>query len=1157
MRQRFAGRLSFAAAVLVAAVAGVSYGQSDNSAGAFNATLPPPTLSDPVTTVPGATGDVSHLTGMWNDPNGLQQAGQQARPGNEFGDMLAESQGATAGQINANDDWLQSSFDILRNPNQHTGDLVTSPTEECTKETVTDTSVEESIYTCETGRPVEETSETCVRTYVPIFDTDFIYECVSGTQWTYTSNVCEPERIVVVDDDYIYQCRTGSDWTQTPATCTRQRTVVVDEDYVYGCVVVQPGSASEQASQGCSANGQAGCYVQAGPTCTATTPGQTYSCQEGYSGSTTNAVCNVTQVPRTVQRLIYKVMISAGGTDIGKSDEYFIARENLTGCSVQWTIPWEYSTSLGTKIGFRRADVSCPFSPAPPPGWTCSGGLCGSPESANGSAMYEENQSTVGEVDAGEERYNSCGPEVTADPACRQVADTCAEGPETRVINGVSYYRACWRWEQTYVCDRRVDAPGCSPPAGTTLTNQQCASSSNGTCTLWDKTYSSPATCASQESQIRCENPVAAAGPPIDTPRDVIQDFWSNNCGSLASNGNCSKVRETVTDNSPRSVNGLTVDGPWSVQEDYTCWTETAVNSCAPFAGCEQTKAICDSFDKNGNCSGYTKTYRCENPQNDGGTPIETVQEVVQEYWTDPCATLRNNTSCKLASNEVIEGAATKIINGLSVTRDPWKRRETYTCSSSATITKTCGGRTRPADCVVINSVCISSDPNGACTGFNETWRCENQHADYTSPQGTVTDLVGGEWRDGACPAKTDASCRFESTACTKGGGGNLRHWNGIVSWGLWFTGTMTDDGAVVAAQLFPGCTVTLSGSWALPPGRTPENSTYDRPMTVSCPGAVPVDGWDCFGGGTCYFDPLMGLFDADYAAAVFMEEVAAPAGVGECVEETDSYVCERAGDETSTCQPAEGCVLREQQCLDDGVALDKCKSIENIYDCKTKTETTHEETVCKTKVCVGQECFEQEQGGTPDKDMPDALAALMVMQQAGEGQQLEPTVFKGEPMRCRKAVFGFRNCCKDSGWGVDLGLAQCDQEEKTLMLRQEAKSTHYVGTWCSTKSFFGTCLEKSMRYCSFEGTLAKIVQVEGRKQLNKPWGEPKSPDCSGFTVEQFQQLDLSDVDFSEFTNDMMNKVMSPDANSTIGRISSSINIMMGSGTASSPGTGN
>jgi conjugal transfer mating pair stabilization protein TraN len=40
---------------------------------------------------------------------------------------------------------------------------------------------------------------------------------------------------------------------------------------------------------------------------------------------------------------------------------------------------------------------------------------------------------------------------------------------------------------------------------------------------------------------------------------------------------------------------------------------------------------------------------------------------------------------------------------------------------------------------------------------------------------------------------------------------------------------------------------------------------------------------------------------------------------------------------------------------------------------------------------------------------------------------------FKGAGRKYKDAALGFPNCCKDSGWGMDIGLAQCTSDEKEL----------------------------------------------------------------------------------------------------------------------------
>ena len=94
--------------------------------------------------------------------------------------------------------------------------------------------------------------------------------------------------------------------------------------------------------------------------------------------------------------------------------------------------------------------------------------------------------------------------------------------------------------------------------------------------------------------------------------------------------------------------------------------------------------------------------------------------------------------------------------------------------------------------------------------------------------------------------------------------------------------------------------------------------------------------------------------------------------------------------------------------------------------------------------------------------------------------------------------------------------LASCSATEKALAVNQKKGLCTYVGTYCSNKSFFGICLEKKEAHCCFLSKISRILQEQGRQQLGKPWGDPKTEKCLGFTITEFQSLDLSRMDFSE-----------------------------------------
>jgi conjugal transfer mating pair stabilization protein TraN len=69
----------------------------------------------------------------------------------------------------------------------------------------------------------------------------------------------------------------------------------------------------------------------------------------------------------------------------------------------------------------------------------------------------------------------------------------------------------------------------------------------------------------------------------------------------------------------------------------------------------------------------------------------------------------------------------------------------------------------------------------------------------------------------------------------------------------------------------------------------------------------------------------------------------------------------------------------------------------------------------------------------------------------------------------------------------------------------------------------------KKKAYCCFESKLSRILQEQGRKQLNKPWAKPKTEQCRGFTLEEFSRLDLSQMDFSEVYAEFTEAARLPD----------------------------
>ncbi|EOZ8645565.1 conjugal transfer protein TraN [Acinetobacter baumannii] len=100
-------------------------------------------------------------------------------------------------------------------------------------------------------------------------------------------------------------------------------------------------------------------------------------------------------------------------------------------------------------------------------------------------------------------------------------------------------------------------------------------------------------------------------------------------------------------------------------------------------------------------------------------------------------------------------------------------------------------------------------------------------------------------------------------------------------------------------------------------------------------------------------------------------------------------------------------------------------------------------------------------------------------------------------------------------------------EEEKALPNRLSANLCIYVGEYCSkTVKILGVklCQTKKKTYCCFNSTLARIINTEGNKQLGRGMGDPENATCQGFTIDEFNRIDLSKMDLSEFVAEVTAK---------------------------------
>ncbi|MEM6415611.1 MAG: conjugal transfer protein TraN [Pseudomonadota bacterium] len=259
-----------------------------------------------------------------------------------------------------------------------------------------------------------------------------------------------------------------------------------------------------------------------------------------------------------------------------------------------------------------------------------------------------------------------------------------------------------------------------------------------------------------------------------------------------------------------------------------------------------------------------------------------------------------------------------------------------------------------------------------------------------------------------------------------------------------------------------------------------------------------------------------------------------------DCWRTQRNYQCASLGGSSNDCSPPAGCTLASSECLSYDDATGACRTTEHTYSCTVAGTPGGAVGYCDQDVyCIAGDCntIVREQ----NDEFHQAVSALsMLGQLQNDVNDATLEIFPGEHLQCSKAVAGLKNCCSDDGVLLSLGFS-CSPQEESLALRKGEGQCHYVGTYCSKKTFFGICLTKRRSYCCFNNKLARIIHEQGRPQISFDWGDRKNPDCSGFTVVQFQALDLSTVDFSEFYDEVLATFSGPDTNAATAAITTRI----------------
>jgi hypothetical protein len=1146
--------------------------------------------------VAGASANTSSYQGLAANPGGLANAGQAARSTDPTAGLVGTSYNNQASTtVSSSDAWYQSS---LSGTAAQSTALSTSgtPQQTCqTTQTQTQVTSNAGIYTCDSTEQVTDSNSTCVQNLVVSTATTDLYacqntynqttkqwvtspacaalgaaaqcsstgtactapanpyfqatQCTAGTEWTGTPQTCSETRNVVIGTDYNYACANPYNpatktWTTSPAcaalasnaacsqqtqtcglatppiskscqqgqlgslvsqTCDPVLQVTVGTNYIYNGYKNWNGSAyvpTAQETALINASGGGTCQLQA-TNCTANYAAQTYSCQTGYAVQSTQTTCQVPAGPFYANGVQYAAGTGSGmPLVVGATWLYSCYAMPATGTGVAETCS-EFSAAAGcTKTGQTTVLVGRPYAannsyPANTRlsvtqySYSCTAAVT----AANPYFAFALRAGPGAGAAGAQAYFDQCAPSYSSN--CTFVSRSCKDtGGATVSANGTGLYGSgCLQTDVTYSCSATVNAAGCSPPAGYSQTASSCAAKdANGNCTETSQTWTLPGGCASYQDQWLCKADVPAADPYVQIQQYVASATWSNACQALAANGACSLTSSQVTQGqSTQVISGLAVTEPaWAEHNTYTCGTTTPVDTCTgAVTGCSQTAATCAQTGPTGTCQLWTYTYAC--PNNDGSGGCEqnnyTYQCTADVAAADPFV---STSPYLISANWTTQCQALSQNGACDLTTD----------QTDPTSTKIFSGLsvTEPGWNKTDTYTCWASQPIDGCsgnvTGCNQTGK-----------------TCAGNDRTGACSVWT-----YTYSCPANDGSGNCSV----------KTSTYTCTGFTPAAADVSPADPALSSSTVVT--GTQWSPACAQASQSSCQST----------GTTCNQGPSI-------------QTINGVAVTEPCWQQTTSYSCEATAAESSDCNPPAGCTHTADTCLDDPPAASGCVSMEHDYSCQTTTTQTTTSSTCSTQLCMGSQCFSVS-GSNDSGSLAKAYTALSIGHAAGQSYSNPASnlqIMPGAHYACHKALTGFSNCCKDAGWGQSLGVAQCSEAEKTLMQMQQAGECHHVGDYCSNKSLFGICLQRTMSYCCYQGSLARIIAEAGRPQVGKVWGNPKNPDCSGFTVAQFQSLNLANVDFSSFYNQALGGLNVPSASSATSSIQATLQQMQSGNTLS------
>ena len=230
-----------------------------------------------------------------------------------------------------------------------------------------------------------------------------------------------------------------------------------------------------------------------------------------------------------------------------------------------------------------------------------------------------------------------------------------------------------------------------------------------------------------------------------------------------------------------------------------------------------------------------------------------------------------------------------------------------------------------------------------------------------------------------------------------------------------------------------------------------------------------------------------------------------------DCWETQTTYACNSAVTDECLAQQQRGCLQISSTCIE--MQKNACNLYEQVYQCQ---ETTCKpEIICTHNVfCADGECVDKI--ATQNDNFGKNIAIIAATNAIGnEYSKTQQSFFGGHVAQCKIWALDLIDCCSDKGWGKDINLLHCRDEDRALGQAKLNYLVHYLGKYCATK-VAGFCTEYKHSYCIFDNKMARIIQEGGRlTQLKtESLGSAAHPSCAGISINELQQLDFEKIEF-------------------------------------------